>query len=368
VNVEDSPVPRFVDRDIVHEADSCRPLCEAAERGEARFHALARGQYPGRPLAEGELKGVSSIGHWDLEGTQRWGLPWHRNEGLEIALLETGRHAFGTDEASLQLGPGDLTITRPWQPHRLGDPHLEAGRLHWMILDVGVRRPNEPWRWPDWVVIAPEDLERLTEILRHNEQPVWSAGGELQRCFQKIAATVCREEQSVPVSWMVVLLNELFLLLLDVLERAEPVLDRSLSSTARAVEIFLDDLARFPQLAARPWTLSAMALECGLGATHFTEHCRRLKNRTPVHHLNACRLEHAARLLRLDPTRQVTDIALEVGFSSGQYFANLFRKRFGVTPSGYRSERVQSGSPGPGPPPTDARGRGTSLPGVSQSG
>ena len=128
MTVEHPTLPRFVDQDIVHEADSCRPLCDAVERGEARFHAMARGQYPGRVLGGGELDGVSSIGHWDLEEAQRWGLPWHRNEGLEITLLETGRHAFQTEGAAVQLKPGDLTITRPWQPHRLGDPHLGASR------------------------------------------------------------------------------------------------------------------------------------------------------------------------------------------------------------------------------------------------
>jgi AraC-like DNA-binding protein len=341
MTVENPPLPRFVDRDIVHEADSCRPLCEAVERGEARFHALARGQYPGRQLAAGQLEGVASTGYWDLEAAQNWGLPWHRNEGLEITLLESGRHTFHTEEEVVELKPRDLTITRPWQPHRLGDPHLEAGRLHWLILDVGVRRPNQPWCWPDWVVLAPSDLDRLTEILRHHEHPVWSAGDELLRCFQKMAAAVRRDDQPIPVSWMVVLMNELLLLLLDLLERAEVKLDRSLSSTARAVEMFLEDLARSPHLAALPWTLSSMAAECGLGATHFTDHCRQLKNRTPVHHLNACRLEHAADQLRGDPRRKVTDIALDVGFSSGQYFANSFRKRFGLTPTAYRLDDVR---------------------------
>jgi hypothetical protein len=122
---------------------------------------------------------VKTVGFWDAEHDQQWGLDWHRNEGLELTYLERGTLAFGVDDHQYALHPDDLTITRPWQPHRVGTPHVTAGRLHWVILDVGVRHPHHAWRWPGWLVLTKADIQELTNFLRQNEQPVWHASEEI---------------------------------------------------------------------------------------------------------------------------------------------------------------------------------------------
>jgi AraC-like DNA-binding protein len=47
-------------------------------------------------------------------------------------------------------------------------------------------------------------------------------------------------------------------------------------------------------------------------------------------------LNAAAEILRNDPGRTITDIALHYGFGSSQYFATFFRRQFGVTPRAWR--------------------------------
>jgi len=81
-----------------------------------------------------------------------------------------------------------------------------------------------------------------------------------------------------------------------------------------------------------------MAAACGVGTTLFSRVCHRLTNDSPVRYLNLARLEAAARLLRTESGRSVTDIAFDCGFQSSQYFANQFRRRFGRTPTAYRKQ------------------------------
>ena len=104
--------------------------------------------YPGKRLPEKCLQEVCSVGVWDASKTQNWGLDWHRNEGVEITYLEKGSLGFSVDGWEGQLMPGNLTVTRPWQKHRVGNPEVGASRLHWLILDVGVRQPHFAWQWP----------------------------------------------------------------------------------------------------------------------------------------------------------------------------------------------------------------------------
>jgi len=180
-------IPIYTDPEETYQADTCLPLLQGAQQGEIRLEALVHGHYPGRPLPRGALPAVKTLGFWDAMHDQSWGLDWHRNEGIELSLLERGFMSFGCEGKDFHLKPDHLTVTRPWQRHRVGNPNVTAGRLHWLILDVGVRRPHQPWRWPSWVVLTKHDVEDLTNMLRHNEQPVWPASPEIRGCFREIA-------------------------------------------------------------------------------------------------------------------------------------------------------------------------------------
>lgn len=319
-----------------YHADTCESLVRAAEAGQVHLEILARGSYPGRRLGRSVLAGVSSIGFWDAVGRQDWGLDWHRNEGIEITFLETGSTPFAVDGQKWLLGPNDLTITRPWQLHRLGEPGVGAGRLHWVILDVGTRRPNQTWKWPGWLVMKKTDLKELTNILRHNEQPVWRAAGEIRHCFKQIGQAVKTDRSGSNISLLTAHLNEMFVLLLEMLRQRRLNLNPALSSTNRTVKLFLDEMHRNPANLTQPWTLKVMARQCGLGVTYFVHHCRQLTNMTPMQYLNHCRIETASKMLLDEPKKSITDVAFACGFSSSQYFATVFSRHTGRSPKVFR--------------------------------
>lgn len=320
----------------VYSVDSCAPQRAAVAAGKIKFHALTHGHYPGATMPPTVLPGVTSLGHWDAWGVQDWGLEDHRNEGIEIVYLETGRMPFIVDGRKFELQPGDLTITRPWQLHRLGDPHIGPGRLHWLILDVGVRRPSQSWQWPAWVVLEAADLKELTDKLRLNEHPVWRSTPDMEHNFAELAGCVERHGKARIVSCLAVHLNHLLLSLLDALRAQCRRADSKLITRQRTVDLFLKDLAGNPQNLAEQWSLDSLAAHCGMGTTQFAEHCRSLTNLSPIQYLIRCRLEHAARRLRAEPQCAVTTIAFDCGFMSSQYFATVFRQRYHCTPLAWR--------------------------------
>jgi AraC-like DNA-binding protein len=331
------PVPIYRTDLETYSADLCLPLSEAARAGQVRLEALVHGHYPGKRLPQGVLPGLKTIGFWDVERSQEWGLPWHRNEGVEITFLESGGVAYSADDREYDLHADDLTVTRPWQRHRVGRPNVGVGRLHWMILDVGVRRPNQDWKWPDWIVLSPPDRVELTNILRQNDRAVWRASADLRRCFQTVAQAVETDRSGSSASRIAVCANEILLLLLHLFRTKRINLDESLASSIHTVELFLKDLRDHAEHLALEWTLESMAQSCGLGVTQFVQHVKKLTNMTPIQHLNECRLELAALLLRGRRGESVTDVALTCGFSSSQYFATVFSRRFGASPRDYRA-------------------------------
>jgi AraC family L-rhamnose operon regulatory protein RhaS len=322
----------FADRGRRVHADTCEQLAAASAAGRVQLHALARGTYPGDRLPETWLPGIRSVGYWNAPAPQSWGLDWHRNEGIELTYLSAGRLAFATASEDRLLAPGDLTITRPWQRHRVGDPHVQSSRLHWLILDVGVRRPNQDWRWPRWVVAERTELERLAMLLRENETAVWRAGTEIARCFERLSRLVAAPA-TANMGRLAALVNELLLALGDLLTAREPLLDRRLPTSEWTVRLFLEAL---PEAIEQPWTLDSMAAACGLGRTAFARYCQRQTNLTPRQYLLQCRLQEAARILRSQPSRSITDVALACGFVTSQHFATLFGRWASVSPRTYR--------------------------------
>jgi len=322
-----------------YEIDTCEPQIRAVQQGKIKMHALTKGHYPGAKFSSDILPGLNSIGFWDGAGPQDWGLNEHRNEGIEISFLETGKMAFTVDKRRFDLVPGSLTITRPWQLHKLGDPNIGPGRLHWMIVDVGVRRPNQEWRWPDWLVLTQQDLAKLALKLRHNETPAWKSTSEIAQTFQKIAQCILNWNRPHAVSLMIIKLNQLFIGILDALTEQQFEENPELTSRRRTVELFLKDLAENPVSSGELWTLGQMARQCGMGVTAFSKYARELVNVGPMEYLNQCRLDRAAQQLREQPELSVTDIAFANGFNSSQYFATRFRRRFKLSPSRFLLER-----------------------------
>ena len=317
----------------IYNPDSCSPLADAWRKNEVELHTLARGTYPGYPLENDELSGIKCIGYWNAKKMQDWGLNWHMNEGIEICFLESGELDFDLNDRSYQLVPNTLTITRPWIPHKLGNPMITLSKLHWFILDVNVRQPHQEWQWPDWIILKKDDLNRLTDILRRNEQPVWTVGQEIKDCIVQIGRLIKKHDPDFLESKIKILINELLIELLEILTREKPELNNSLIMSKRSVDIFLKNL---DGMLSEPWSLQGMADYCSLGTTQFSKYCAELTNTTPLNYLTQLRIRHAHHLIITEPCKTITEIAYECGFSSNQYFTQVFKKYYKSSPQEYR--------------------------------
>ena len=324
---------KYRDKNRIYLADTCERLVSASERNELTFKALARGSYPGKPLAKNELPGVKTVGYWDSLQPQNWGLDWHRNEGIELTFVMNGHLEFLVDGVTYHLKANDLTITRPWQPHKVGDPNVGICKLLWVIIDTGVRRPNQDWLWPQWLLLSGSEIAEFTRYLRENEHPVWETNSGIREIFAAVGRTLDGQADGRGTTYLSILINELIYSLLEMFRTRQVPLKESLTSNRRNVEIFLNDLKKNSD---HEWTVEDMAEECEIGKTRFIDYCKRITNMTPSQYLTFVRVEKASELLLGYPEKSILDIALESGFSSSQYFASCFRKQKSMTPSEFR--------------------------------
>lgn len=83
-----------------------------------------------------------------------------------------------------------------------------------------------------------------------------------------------------------------------------------------------------------------MANLAGLSSTHFNRRFQQLLRMTPMQYLRTIRVQAAQKLLTTS-SRELADIALDVGFTDQSHFTKRFREATGITPAAYRKRFVQ---------------------------
>ena len=85
-------------------------------------------------------------------------------------------------------------------------------------------------------------------------------------------------------------------------------------------------------------SLAKLASVACFSPFHFHRIFSAFVGELPAEYVRRLRLEKAARYLATDQDSTVTDIALACGFSTSALFCRLFRARFGMTPTVWRTE------------------------------
>lgn len=88
----------------------------------------------------------------------------------------------------------------------------------------------------------------------------------------------------------------------------------------------------------QPVTLTDMAREVGMNPSYFSMLFKKETGENFTNYVNRTKIEHAKLLLR-QPACKVYQVCSQVGFEDAKYFAKLFRRVVGMTPSDYRDGR-----------------------------
>lgn len=84
-------------------------------------------------------------------------------------------------------------------------------------------------------------------------------------------------------------------------------------------------------------SLSVLSERMNYNPSYISRLFKRLTGQTLLDYITSRRMEHAVKMLT-ETNASIQDIAKSTGISSGQYFALLFRKKYGVSPLDYRRD------------------------------
>lgn len=102
---------------------------------------------------------------------------------------------------------------------------------------------------------------------------------------------------------------------------------------------FAHVMAHIQQNLGEPLRLNGLAALACLSVRQFEREFERFYSMTPLNFIKQLRLQEACERLR-NPDRDVTDVAVELGYCSLSYFSKQFKAAFGHTPSAYRLRQL----------------------------
>ena len=275
----------------------------------------------------------------------------HTHETFEICYIHAGRGEWFAEGQNYALNAGDLYITRPGEVH---GGHADAKNpYHIFALAMDLRalpgvvggtaakqlpRPEASAANSD-VNLALQDAQSLHDEFLALNRRVVPGGAGLETTFRKILAEldgVSGDPRDRALKLL--MLQALLIELLVVVARAYAKHGATCITPAlpppddpRMAELLRFVSARL----ADPPSLQQMADRIGLSPAYLAVLFKQHTGKTPLEYLTDARVQEGARRLR-ESAASITDIALDLGFVTPQYFSLVFKKQLGCTPTAWR--------------------------------
>ena len=250
-------------------------------------------------------------------------IPTHVHPVWEFYAQVSGESCWDGPDGSYLLRPSDFFAAPPGVPHRMHDRPQDKHHFFFAALDLDVvlaRLPDVAPLWRNETVVFMAGAESLLAPFRH--------------LIREISLSLPHRAAGLRLA-----LDALVLEASRLLEAAPGEVPPSLTLRHPAVRRAKDALDGEP---GRTWRLADLAQTAGVSPNHLVECFTREVGVSPRRYLLGVRVRMAQEMLTASDVG-VSDLALELGFASGQHFAATFKRLTGETALGYRARQRSRG-------------------------
>ena len=239
----------------------------------------------------------------------REGLLPHREPCFEIHLVMDGSVHWWVEDETYQLQPDTIYVTKPGELHGAVQSVVQPCTLNWLQVDTAF--------------LADESIRQGMGRL---ERRITTGAGQL---VEYVLAMLQECRQPRPDSKRIVSAY-LQLFLAKMLRQFDG------HDVGRAVPDQFDLLLTYIEaLLPGNITIEMLCARANLSRSRIFQLFHQYVGQSPVSYIMSMRIQRAEHQLRYS-TLPITDIAFNLGFSSSQHFATVFKRHTGQTPSQFR--------------------------------
>lgn len=266
----------------------------------------------------------STVRVWYNEQDLCYPLHWHNT--LEIILPIDNCYFACVNEVTYRIETGEIFMIPPGEPHTVYPPKDGGKRLVY-LLDINMIANLKDFAGIQPMLAAPLHIKKDSPFIYKDILAIL-----LRIQYEYFSDTVYNE-----LTIYSLLLN-MFVKLGTNYQNDKLRLSTSQSCRQNEyLQKFNDLLAYIDLHYAEPLTLDDMAAKMSFSKFHFSRLFKQYTNYTFCDYLNYRRIKATEELL-LSPDLSITDIAMQVGFSSISTFNRVFREHKKCSPSEYRAK------------------------------
>lgn len=271
-------------------------------------------------LRQAGLVEVPMLG-WYHYAQARPDLPVHQHAGgFEICYLEQGRQIFEVHGQQYTLSGGDIFLTLPNEPHSTDGNPSEPGILFW----INIRLPDSP---DGLFGLQRNESDLLVDSLLHLSHRHFHATPQTKARFDELFLLYDRPE--VPQRDTRLRCAALRLLF-EIIDGSR---QHAISTTSPRMTDVIQWIQNNP---TEEYGLKDLAQRAHLSVSHFKKRFKTETGLSPWQFILLKRIEIARKQLTLSD-KSITQIAHGLGFDSSQYFATVFKRMTGETPTACRN-------------------------------
>lgn len=240
--------------------------------------------------------------------------PHFHENAFEITYLCKGTMTFINDDQIHHLSGGDVYISPPGEAHSTGAVPISLNEMYWFQLDITAQ--NFLHLSAEWKKQLISDLKNL------NSRLINTNTGEMQRLMKEFFRLTYHQDGSKKFhasSILIYFLNQL----IAYSQKQEKVISQDIQA---AVDYIAENICEnIP--------LEILAEVSGLSLSRFKQKFCQQLGFTPREFINFRKIERSKVLL--SHGKSVTEAALELGFSTPNYFSSVFKRFTTASPSDY---------------------------------
>ena len=249
----------------------------------------------------------------------------HYNNGIEICYSHRGTFHWVVEGEPLSITANQVSITCPWQKHWPVNHAFNVGDLSWLILTPEQFSKDNNLKLGNWSHLTGVLESQLHDLLLKNSPLKLSLyAQEIGTCMTEMAQELALKKMGY--EWRFNrLIDELLLYIIRSVDEDQPLQSPSLFSEVQEIEKILQ------KDWSKKWNLDSLSEKLYLSPSSLNEKFRHQLGYSPMEFINSIKVKEAKRRLQ-DSNDSVTTIAMDLGFSTSQYFASVFKKWEGFTP------------------------------------
>jgi len=252
-------------------------------------------------------------------------IPHIHADDFEICYIVRGQLNWWVDDTDYLVNRHHFFITRPGEIHGGVNGIFEPAELYWLQMCL-------PKSAMAVVGLQQQETQSIADELYSIKHRVFPSAHNMVPIFKRLLA-----EQASPRSHSSIYARALLHEILIEIIRSHDAYDANLTSNAPNYSPSIATALNWiEQHFTQNFTIVEVAQVANMSRSHFQACFLKEVGTTPAEYCVRLRVDRAALLLKTSSS-SITEIAYELGFSTSQYFATVFKKYKGETPRQFKA-------------------------------